>query len=163
VPFWIALFVVAIAAPLTRAQFESFTFDLGATSSVEGGKVPLQKGTWTDPDGGSTFTLHPTFAVGDLDADGNVDAVAIVVESSGGTGSFYYLFALMNRDGQPVQMGEPEWLGDRTVIERLTVDRRGIITVRYVTHRDNDPACCPTLRIEDRYRVVDGQLIGIIK
>lgn len=163
---WIgALLVVALAAaaPLTRAQLETFTFELGATSSVEGGKVPLVNGRWTDPDGGSTFTLHPIHALGDLDGDGRADAVAILVEASGGTGAFTYLFALMNRGGAPVQLGEPEWLGDRTVIERLSIDRRGILSVRYVTHGDDDPACCPTMKIEDRYRVEQGKLVGMVQ
>ena len=163
-PVVVAILVaLAAAAPLTRAKIETFTFDLGATSSVEGGKVPLVNGGWTDPAGGSTFTLHPIHAIGDLDGDGNPDAVAILVEASGGTGSFSYLFALMNRHNAPVQLGEPEWLGDRTVIERLSIDRKGIVTVRYVTHGDDDPACCPTMKIEDRYRVEQGKLIGLTK
>ena len=160
----IAVFIaLAATAPLTRAQIETFIYDLGDTSSVEGGKVPLMNGRWTDPRDGSTFTLHPTHAIGDLDGDSNADAVAILVEASGGTGSFYYMFAVMNRDGRPVQLGEPEWLGDRTVVERLTIDRKGIISIRYVTHGDDDPACCPTMKIEDRYRVEKGKLIGITK
>lgn len=162
----IAAALIALAAtvlPLTRAQIETFTYDLGDTSSVEGGKVPLANGRWTDAVGGSTFTLHPTHAIGDLDGDGNADAVAILVEGSAGTGSFYYLFALMNRDGVPKQLGEPEWLGDRTVVQRLAIDRRGIVSIRYVTHGDDDPACCPTMTIEDRYRVEKGKLIGITK
>jgi hypothetical protein len=73
------------------------------------------------------------------------------------------MFAILNRDGRPVQLGEPEWLGDRTVIQRLSIDRKGIIAVRYVTHKDGDRACCPTMRIEDRYRVENGKLVGIIK
>lgn len=154
---------VISVAPLTRAQLEMFTFDLGPSASVEGGQVPLVNGRWSDRDGGSTFSLHPTHAIGDLDGDGHADAVAILVESPGGTGSFSYMFAVMNRNGQPVQLGEPEWLGDRTVVERLTIDRHGIIALRYVTHRDSDPSCCPTLKIEDRYRVEQGQLIGILK
>jgi hypothetical protein len=161
--FCIALIVAVALAPLTRAQLESFTYHLGDSSSVEGGQVPLDGGRWTDPDGGSTFTLHPTHAIGDLDGDGQADAVVVLVESSGGSGSFYYMFALMNRDGKPAQLGEPEWLGDRTVIERLTIDRRGVISVRYVTHGDNDPACCPTMKIDDRYRVEKGKLVGITK
>jgi hypothetical protein len=159
----LAFVFVAAVAPLSRAQLESFTYHLGDTASVEGGKVPLNGGRWTDPEGGSTFMLHPTHAFGDLDGDGESDAVAIVVESSGGTGSFSYLFALLNRGGAPEQAGEPEWLGDRTVIQRITVDRKGIIAVRYVTHRDGDPACCPTIKIEDRYRVVGGKLVGMTK
>lgn len=155
--------VTAALAPLTRAQLETFTYNLGDTSSVAGGKVPLEKGKWADADGGSSFTLHRTHAIGDLDGDGNADAVAILVESTGGTGSFYYLFAIMNRDGEPEQLGEPEWLGDRTVIQRLSIDRKGVVSVRYITHGDNDPACCPTMKIEDRYRVEGGKLIGLTK
>ena len=155
--------VLATTAPLTRAQLETFTYNLGDSTSVEGGKVPLQAGKWTDPDGGSLFTLHPTHAIGDLDGDGNQDAIAILVESTGGTGNFYYMFAIMNRDSAAMQLGEPEWLGDRTVIERLAIDRKGIVSLRYITHRDRDPACCPTLKIEDRYRVEDGKLVGITK
>jgi hypothetical protein len=156
--------VVAVSVgPLTRAQLESFSYTLGDTSSVEGGKVPLINGKFADPSGSSTFTLHPTHAIGDVDGDGNGDAAAILVEATGGTGSFYYLFALINRAGQPVQLGEPEWLGDRTKIERLSIDRKGIIAVRYITHADGDPACCPTLKIEDRYRVENGKLIGLTR
>jgi hypothetical protein len=159
-----ALVVLCVAfAPLTRAHLETFTYMLGNTSSVEGGKVPLTAGRWTDPEGGSTFTLHPTHAIADLDGDGNADAVAILVESTGGTGSFYYMFAILNREGQPTQAGEPEWLGDRTVIQRITIDRNGVISVQYITHGDNDPSCCPTMRIEDRFRVEKGKLVGITK
>jgi len=161
-PLVLALTAAATAAPpLTLKDLQSFTFALGDTSSVEGGRVPLSDGKWTDTAGGSRFTLLPLHAIGDLDGDGSADAAAILVESSGGTGTFYYLFAIMNREGRPVQMGEPEWLGDRTVVQRLTIDRKGIIAIRMVTHQDNDPACCPTLRVDDRYRVVKGKLIGI--
>jgi hypothetical protein len=166
VVFPIALLIAGLAAwlpPLTRAHLETFTYNLGDSSSVDGGRVPLTGGKWSDPDGGSSFTLHPTHAIGDLDGDGNLDAVAILTEATGGTGSFYYMFAVMNRDGSPVQLSEPEWLGDRTKVERLTIDRKGVVSVRYVTHRDNDPACCPTMRIEDRYRVEDGKLVGLTK
>jgi hypothetical protein len=159
----VLLLALAAFAPLTRASLETLTYDLGPSSSVDGGKVPLAGGKWSDEKGGSSFTLHPTHAIGDLDGDGNADAVAVLVEASGGTGSFSYLFAIMNRDGRPVQLGEPEWLGDRTVIERITIDRKGVISVRYITHADGDPACCPTMKIEDRYRVENGRLIGIVR
>jgi hypothetical protein len=161
VQFCAAIVLFALFAPLSRAQLETFTYNLGAASSVDGGNVPLVNGKWTDSASGSTFTLHPTHAIGDLDGDGQADAVTIVVESTVGTGTFYYMFALMNRDGTAVQVGEPEWLGDRTVIQRLSIDRKGIISIRYITHGDNDPACCPTMKIEDRYRVEAGKLVGI--
>jgi hypothetical protein len=124
--------------------------------------VPLSNGKWTDHDG-STFSLHQVHAIGDLDGDGSADAAAIVVESTGGTGTFAYLFAVVGRDGKAVQAGEPEWLGDRSVVQRLTIDRKGVITIRYLTHADGDPLCCPTMTIEDQYRVEGGKLVGLLK
>lgn len=152
-----------VAAAITLKDLQNFTYQLGEHSNVGDGKVPIAGGTWTDAESGSTFVLHPVHALGDLDGDGTGDAVAIVVESSRGTGSFYYLFAIGSRDGKPAQLGEPEWLGDRTVVQRLTIDRKGVITIRYVTHADGDPACCPTMKIQDRYRLQNGRLIGITR
>ena len=142
----------------------NFTYDLGDGASVPDGKVPLQGGAWTAPgDGGSRFLLDAHHAFGDLDGDGVGDAAGIVVEQSQGTGTFFYLFALLSRDGKPVQAGPPDWLGDRSTIDRVTIDRKGVLSVRYVTHKDGDPECCPTLRIEDRFRIENGVLTGITK
>lgn len=153
------------APPLTFAGLQNLTLQLDGSASVEGGKVPLAGGRWTDPspDGGSTFSLLPLHAIGDIDGDGASDAVVVLLEATPGTGSFYYLFAVKNHAGQAVQLGPPEWLGDRVLVERLSIDRRGIITVRFVTHKDGDPPCCPTMRIQDQFRIESGQLKGIIR
>jgi hypothetical protein len=155
--------VVGQSAPALPA-LQNFTFDLGENSSVEGGKVPLFNGRWKDPaEGGSTFNLLPVHAVGDLDGDGTADAAVVLVEASTGTGTFAYLFALKNDAGRLTQLGHPEWLGDRSIVERLAIDRQGILSVRFLTHKDGDPECCPTLRVNDRFRVERGKLVGITR
>jgi hypothetical protein len=65
----------------------------------------------------------------------------------------------LNKGDKLVQIEHPEWLGDRSVIQRVTINR-GVLAVRFVTHRDTDPACCPTRQVENKYRVAGGKLVG---
>jgi hypothetical protein len=161
--FALPLAVTAPAAP-AAPLLANFTFDLGANASVGDGKVPLSNGRWKDPaEGGSTFTLLPIHAIGDLDDDGVADAAVVLVEASTGSGTFVYLFAVKSFAAAPTQLGPPEWLGDRTIVERLSIDRKGILSVRFLTHKDGDPECCPTMRINDRFRLENGRLVGITK
>jgi hypothetical protein len=107
----------------------------------------------------STFELMKLYAIGDLDGDKQADAAAMIAESGGGSGHFYYLFVFLNKGDKLVQIEHPEWLGDRSVIQRVTINR-GVLAVRFVTHRDTDPACCPTRQVENKYRVAGGKLVG---
>lgn len=140
----------------TFADLANFTFDFGPEDKR---RVVLKDGKGKDADE-STFELMKLHAIGDLDGDKQPDAAAMLVESSGGSGHFYYLFVLLNKGGKLVQIEQPEWLGDRSVIQRVTVNR-GVLAVRFITHKDEDPACCPTRQVENRYRVVGTKLVGL--
>lgn len=144
----------------TLAQLGNFSYDFGPEDKRT---VLLKDGIWKDPEeGGSTFELMKEFvSMGDLDGDKADDAAVMIRETSSGTGRFYFLFVVMNRAGKLVQLDAPEWLGDRSVIQRVTIDRRRILAVRFITHTPNDPACCPTLRVENRYRVEKGKLVPL--
>jgi hypothetical protein len=139
----------------TFADLANFTYNFG----------PQDKRTIVLKDGQgsadySTFELMKLYAIGDLDGDKQPDAAAMIAEDGGGSGHFYYLFVLLNKGGTLVQIEHPEWLGDRSVIQRVTINR-GVLAVRFVTHRDSDPACCPTRQVENKYRVVAGKLVGL--
>ncbi len=156
--------VVGQSAPALPA-LQNFTFDLGENASVEGGKVPLFNGRWKDPaEGGSTFNLLPVArrwrsgwrwhcrrcSRAGRGVNGNRDVcLSVRAEES-------------RRDGSR-SLGPPEWLGDRSIVERLAIDRQGILSVRFLTHKDGDPECCPTLRVNDRFRVERGKLVGMTK
>ena len=153
-----ALLVMAAAQapPPTFTDLANHTYTFGPEDKRT---ITLANGSGKAEEGGSLFELMKVHAIGDIDGDKLADAAVMLVESSGGTGRFYYLFVLMNRGGTLVQIEPPEWLGDRSVIQRVTIGK-GTVAVRFVTHRDQDPACCPTRNVENRYRVVNGRLIG---
>jgi heat shock protein HslJ len=90
-------------------------------------------------------------AFGDLNGDGLDDAAVLLVENSGGSGSFVYLAAVVNEDGQPVNVAT-ELLGDRARVQSLSIVD-GVLTVDMVTHAPNDPMCCPSLKVLDTYEL----------
>ncbi len=95
-------------------------------------------------------------ATGDLDGDGIAETVAVVVTTSGGTGSFFTLTLLRQRDGA-LEHFASYFLGDRVRIRSLTV-REGGIEMVSVEAGENDPLCCPTQRVDRRF-VLEGDEI----
>jgi hypothetical protein len=86
--------------------------------------------------------LIEPYAFGDLNDDGVDDGAVLLVENSGGSGSFVYLAAVLNQDGKPVNKAT-RLLGDRVQIEALAIES-GEIQVKMLTHAPADPLCCPT-------------------
>lgn len=88
---------------------------------------------------------------GDLDGDSVDDAAVLLVENSGGSGSFVYLAVVLNHDGDPVNQATT-LLGDRVQVEELNIEL-GEIQVRMLTHGPDDPLCCPTLETTASYNL----------
>jgi len=91
-----------------------------------------------------TVTLA-NYAFGQLNDDGLEDAAVVLVENSGGSGSFYYLMAVVSQEGGFVNAAT-HLLGDRLRVQSLSVDE-GQITLQTVTHGPDDPMCCPSLEM----------------
>jgi heat shock protein HslJ len=107
-----------------------------------------------------TVVLHPeVYAFGDLNDDGVDDAVVILIESSGGSGSFIYLAAVINESGAPVNVAT-YFVGDREQMQSITI-KDGEITLDMVAHGPDDPMCCPTQEVTKRYRLQGDQLIEL--
>jgi len=104
--------------------------------------------------------LHPeVYAFGDLNGDGVDDAAVILIESSGGSGSFIYLAAVINEDGTPVNVAT-QFVGDREQVKAISIED-GEITLNMVTHGPDDPMCCPTQEVTKRYRLAGDQLVEL--
>jgi heat shock protein HslJ len=107
-----------------------------------------------------TVTFHPeVYAFGDLNGDGVDDAAVILIENSGGSGSFIYLAAVINEDGTPVNVATA-FVGDREQVQAVSIDGNEI-TVDMVSHGPDDPMCCPTQEVTKRYRLQGDQLIEL--
>lgn len=98
--------------------------------------------------------LSEFVATGDLNDDAIPDAVAPLFLNTGGSGTFIYMTAMVDRGGALVQAGR-EFLGDRIKLNRIAVAGDGTTTVDMVVHGPNDPMCCPTQRTVKKFQAAD--------
>lgn len=96
---------------------------------------------------------------GDLDQDRVTDGAVVLAENSGGSGTFIYLAAVVNREAGPRNLSTL-LLGDRIRVQSLQIDD-GLIRVAAVAHGPQDPLCCPSQTVERLYRLEAGQLTPV--
>ena len=98
---------------------------------------------------------------GDLDADGVPDAAVLLVETTGGSGTFYHVAAAFNRDGFFVGTGSV-FLGDRIAPQQLLI-RHGVVLVDYAERRPGEAMATPPSLDVSKYLVAQkGQLAEIL-
>ena len=131
-----------------------FTFNPSgtATTSADEGKG----------DAGATLTYTATLmsdktTFGDLNGDGSPDAVVPVVEQLGGSGSFYYLVAFLNDNGQPKEVAT-QLLGDRIVVNSIAI-KDGEIAVAMLDHGPNDGMARATMPVTKYFVLQNNSLI----
>ena len=96
-------------------------------------------------------------ARGDLNGDGENEAVAIVAENYGGSGTFVFLAVYQYVNDKALFLTSI-FLDDRPLINHLAVEN-GEIFVDIVVHTKDDPMCCPTLATARNYLLNGVNLI----
>ncbi|GEM_PF-998420 len=99
------------------------------------------------------------YAFGDLDGDGVEDATVVLATSGGGSGTFISLEAVINNQGTPNHVATAS-LGDRVEVKSVAIEA-GVITVDMVTHGPDDPLCCPTLEVTQKYELQGDELVEL--
>lgn len=99
---------------------------------------------------------------GDLDGNGILDRAFIITEETGGSGTFYYLTALLKTDKKEVSAGKI-FLGDR-IAPQSTSFENGIITVNFADRKSTDsfvvaPSVGKSLKIA--YNKETGQIVDV--
>lgn len=133
---------------------------LPAFDSVEV-QMAAGEGALTAADGTVTVRAGLTDwrGVQDLDGDGDLEAVAVVWSSGGGTGLFMDLAAFdLNRNGWVWRGSVP--LGDRTRVRVFALDG-DVVLLHMTEHGPDDPSCCPSVATERRFRLVDDGFVAV--
>ena len=108
-----------------------------------------------------TVNFNPNdVAFGDLNGDGVEDAAVLLSENSGGSGTFLYLAAVINEDGQPVNVATTQLPGNNPEIKSMTIDAEQII-LEVVTQGPDDPECCPSAKQRWTYALQSDELVQI--
>lgn len=134
----------------------------GATYRIDDRTFTLDEGQVTIENlpGAASKTVIQIYGepvIGDLDHDGVPDSALILVETTGGSGTFYHVVAAFNRDTSFVGT-RAVLLGDRIVPQKLAI-RHGIVIVDYLDRRPGEAMATAASQNVSKYLVAKaGQL-----
>jgi heat shock protein HslJ len=169
VRFFFTLFLAAAAASVTQPGFagkadETLTSLGSATyTGIEDEPVTLVDGRWQgEPyiEGGASRPrvglLDNIYFKGDLDADGLEETVALLWQSSAGTGSNIYIAALQTKE-EGYDNISTALLGDRVKLIGGKIES-GKLILEVLQAGENDAMCCPTMLATRTFSLKDTQL-----
>ena len=143
----------------TGATLEQATY---LTENSRGGTATLEDGEFREPVAeGSASELVirlGKWTTGHIDGRNGVDAAAVTVEDPGGSGTFSYLHALVDDDGE-LSDTAVAFLGDRIRVEGVSI-HDGVITVAMFARAPHEPfAEPPTIAVIRQFRLEAGTLV----
>jgi hypothetical protein len=127
--------------------------------SIEKEKVMLRNGSAREKIPGTAAVIiteiiqKPLYA--DLDGDTAKEAVVVLMQHTGGTGSFYYL-AIASEGGE---VSESYFLGDRIKIVSLKIIDGMIIAAFFEHSADQPMSSVPAKKTTKRFKLVSGKLL----
>ena len=124
---------------------------------VPGGYVRLTNGKFESYDDRITVGLAGKHAFGDLNGDGVDEAAVVLATNTGGSGVFFDLAVVGNTGGEALNIAS-RFIGDRIDVHSVTIVD-GEIIVRITTHAPDDPMCCPTQNVTQRYRLMANAIV----
>ena len=136
---------------------------LNATYTIDQRNVTLSNGLFEEPvapgsAAKATTRLHDKRAVGDLNADGKRDAAVVLTFSGGGSGTFYYVSALLGTGAGKSSSTNAMLLGDRISIDAVRIEG-GRISVDTLDRKAGEPfSTAPSVKVTRIFQVTDGIL-----
>ena len=152
-------------SPPTGADLEQATY---LTENTDAGEATIEDGEFREPlapgSAGELVIQLGKWAAGDIDGQSSGqsgdDAAAITIEQTGGSGTFYFLHALLGEDGDLRDAGAA-FLGDRIRVEGVSI-HDGVIVVALL---DRAPEAAmasePTIAVIRRFTLEGGELVEL--
>ena len=136
-----------------------------ATYLVEGDSVRLQSGRALLPAAPGAATAIRTQVLGaptygDIDGDGDTDAVLFLVQDPGGSGTFYYVAAAHKVDGG-YRGGTAVLIGDRIAQYGLDVVH-GVVVVDYFERAPGEPMTVEPALARTAYLMLKGDELTLV-
>lgn len=153
------------AQSLPEEQVKIFSYHLSFGEET----VTLKNGEYEKGPPDYKHVRLDSFVIKDLNGDHEQDAVVILAQNSGGSGTFYEITALLSR-GRDIVQTNSIYLGDRVRIEKLQVENKNgfppgaeskvaRIRLDLLTHKETDPLCCPSKKESRGYSLSQGRLV----
>jgi hypothetical protein len=140
------------AASAPNIDLADITYNVGGTSYALNDGVAITP----EPNSSAQDMLRLYQATrGSLNGDGEQDAAAILINETGGSGTFYYLaVAFANGSTTPAIL-----LGDRIETDSVAI-QNGVVIVRYKDRDASQPfSTAPSINKIATYSVVNGALV----
>ena len=138
---------------LKNGEYASIGVDGSITRTYRLENGSYRSSTDTSAQGYVSISLGQAVGFGSLDNAEGEDAAVILAENYGGTGQFVQVGAILNRTGLPYHAASYP-LGDRTVVNSLTIQNNEIIADAIV-HGPNDGMCCPSVPAKIHLRLLN--------
>ncbi|NNF97435.1 MAG: META domain-containing protein [Halobacteria archaeon] len=130
---------------------------------IHGQTVKLKDGEYEGPtfdaSGASRLRvelIEQLLVGGDMTGDGHDEAAVFLTAGSGGSGSYTYL-AIVTKSGFSYQNIATKNLGDRVQVRALRLVE-GTLILDFITAGPDDARCCPSMKMRNTYRLVEGKL-----
>ena len=136
---------------ISPEQVRNSEYQLGLLDQIR--VVQLSDGRFQEGTPGSEefllVSVTDLFARGDLNGDGEDEAVTIVTETYGGSGSFVFLTVYQYLNDEPVFLTSI-FIDDQPLFNELAIED-GEIFLDVAVHDSDDPTCCPSLETKRHY------------
>ncbi|MBW2452331.1 MAG: hypothetical protein JRF07_08265 [Deltaproteobacteria bacterium] len=152
-PFAGLNWIAAADLPNPRAASLSATYHLdGREVTLNNGKAVVE--TFPESASQTVVQVSGSPVVGHLNEDALPDAALVLVQTTGGSGSFFFVASAINH-GNRVEGSNAIFLGDRIKPQLLAIDHR-LVIVDYLDRPRQTPMAVPPDQTQSLYLHLDG-------